>query len=221
MKTHGEFYPLLSLLAGEDFDPHIRRVIAFHTSHGWRVKRAESVYATAMPEKFKSISDIECDRVESASIPPPDHIPIKLVLEPTRPSLRQGAHERVVQLGPSSLDCTAAEHAVQILLLKEKDARSVASLKEVVQGVHPPVATIVSSLFRGPSLAELRAPENPFAVEMDKVFLGTEVLAGVPANKLIGLEADPWEGGTFFSGSSALVIEKCWPILRKWAFAHS
>jgi hypothetical protein len=195
MRIHGEFYPLLS------------------------VKRADAVFAGAMPVKFKSISDIEQGRVESADIPPLDQIPINIMLEPTRGILRQGARERVVQLGPSSVDCSAAEHAVQILLLKEGEARSVASLKDVVQEVRPSFATVVSSLFRGPSVAELRTFESPFGVEMDKVYLSHTVLGDTSASKLAGLEAVPWEEGTFFCGSPTLVTQRCWPILRKWAYA--
>lgn len=219
MRRQGEFYPVITLLADDDYSPHMRRIIDFHLSRGWQIKRALVVRREALPGSFRSIADIERDRSECAGDPPKEQLPLELLLEPSRSLVRQGAHERRLQLGISSIACSASEHAVELLLSKESPTRSLASLQELVQGLRPPVAALGSSLFRGPSLAELREATNPFRVEMEKLYMSREVLQDKADGPFADLQAVPWEEGLLFSGDPAEMTRRCWPLLRKWAFS--
>ncbi|PCC70457.1 hypothetical protein SAMN02745121_06635 [Nannocystis exedens] len=219
MRRQGEFYPVITLLADDDFDRHMRRVLGFHTARGWRIKRALVVRRESMPVEFKSLSDIERDRGECAGDPPPDLTPIEVLLDPPRALGRQGAHERRAQLGTSVIGCSASEHAVELQLTKESGAKSLASLRELVQALRPPVAALGSSLFRGPSLAELREATNSFRVELEKIYLSREVLGDKGNGPFADLEAVAWEEGLLVSGNPGEVTNQCWPILRKWAYS--
>ncbi|MFZ6185983.1 hypothetical protein [Nannocystis pusilla] len=197
----------------------MRRVIDFHLSRGWRIERALVVRRESLPNSFQSIADIERDRGECTGDPPNEQVPLELVLEPSRSLVRQGAHERRLQLGVSSIACSASEHPIELLLSKESPKKSLASLRELVQGLRPPIAALGSSLFRGPSLAELREATNPFRVEMERLYMSREALQDKADDPFADLEAVPWEEGLLFSGDPAELTRRCWPLLRKWAFS--
>ncbi|MCY0986405.1 hypothetical protein OV203_04645 [Nannocystis sp. ILAH1] len=217
MRRQGEFWPVITLLAGDEFDRRIRGIVEFHTAYGWRVKRALTVQEALTPGELRSCADIELD--ECFGDLPRDRVPIELLLEPPRSLVRKGAHERRARLGLSSVACSLSEHAVELHLMKESAKKSVSSLRELVQALRPPFAAIGSSLFRGPSLAELREAKNPFRVEFEKIYLSRELLRDKVGHLVEDLETASWEEGLLVSGDAAELTRRCWPILRRWAYS--
>ncbi|WP_434421743.1 hypothetical protein [Nannocystis pusilla] len=144
-------------------------------------------------------------------------MPIDLLLEPPRSLARSGAHERRARLGLSSVACSPSEHAVELHLMKESAKESASSLRQLVQALRPPFAALGSSLFRGPSLAELREATNPFRVELERIHLSREVLGDEADPLFDDLEAAAREEGLLASGEPAEVTRRCWPLLRRWA----
>lgn len=217
MRRQGEFWPVITLLADDDFDRRMRRIIEFHTARGWRVKRARVAQKALMPGELRSCADIELG--ECSRDPPRDRVPIDLLLAPPRSLVRRGARERQARLDLSSLPCSLSEHAVELYLTKECATKSVSSLRELVEGLRPPFAALGSSLFRGPSLAELREATNPFRVELERIYMSREVLRDEVEHLFDDLETAAWEEGLLVSGDPAEVTRRCWPILRRWAYS--
>lgn len=216
-----EAQPIISLVSAECSDQLMRRVLAFHLAHGWRVKLATTAPRAAVPEKFGLREAIDSTREDGSSELRSDCLVLEVVLEPTRALVRAGAHPRRLQIGMSSVECLFEEHPVEIWLLKESTAKGLASFRSIVEELQPSWAALMESTFRGPSLAEARSQDLPRPISLAKLFIADTLLASArDRGRLDELPGVPWKGGIFISGDEVAVSRACWPFLRKWAFAH-